>query len=75
MTIKIEKKSVLSVGGYRDLTHIYQALKDMKVGESFLQERQQTANIRMVLTACRTLIGSHFAVRKEGDKYRIGRVK
>ena len=75
MKIKIEKKNLTDVGVYHNLTPVYEALRDMKVGESFVLEANQITSIRSVLTACKTLIGSHFAVRKEGKIFRIGRVK
>ena len=75
MTINVEKKDVLKCGKRRDLTSTYEALREMKVGESFLQEAKEVINIRTVLSACKVLIGSHFVVRKEGKQYRVGRIK
>ena len=52
MTINVEKKDVLKCGKRRDLTSTYEALREMKVGESFLQEAKEVINIRTVLSAC-----------------------
>lgn len=74
--MKIENKSVARGDSRRsqDFEDFVVALQKLKVGQSFYLEGF-ASNYRMTISICRILLGREFASRKEGNGYRVGRIK
>jgi hypothetical protein len=73
MTIKIEKKRIEPYRNVerRDVRAYVLALRDLKVGESFLWKLQ--SNDRMTILILSIVFDRKFITRKEGEMYRIAR--
>jgi len=74
--LKIENKPLLGKHGRgsEEFREYVLTLKELKVNQSFCIDFFPS-NYRVALSVCQTILGRKFGHRKEGDVYRVGRIK
>ena len=75
MTIKIETKPLKARARHNseDFGEFVQALKNMKVGQSFVCEYVDSHH-RIAMSVAKVWLEAQFSTRREGEKWRVGRV-